>query len=158
MSFDAIFDQPEIIADLGDLPLEVTTYPATAARTGSTWTVTAQDLAGGHVVQAEGRTWLEAEDKIHEAVTEHLGVDPTTVVVSVKPAEPEASAALYALTGARIARAKAEQAERDAVRHAARILVGHKWPVQDVGEMLRLPAARISKLTADASRETDQRD
>lgn len=157
MSFDAIFEQPEIIADLDDLPLEVTTYPATATRTNSTWTVTARDLPGGHVVQAEGGTWFEGECKIHECVSERLGADPATVVVSVKPAEPEAKGALHALAGARIARAKAEQAERDAARHAARLLIDQGWSVQDAGQALRLPAARISRLTADASREAVHR-
>jgi len=143
MSFDAIFSHPDIIADLDDLTFEVTTYPATATRTGSTWTVTAHDLPDGHTVQTEGGTWLEGEDKIHECVAEHLGVDPTTIVVSVKPAEPEAKAALYALTDARIANAKAEQAERDAVRHAARLLIGQGWSVQDTAAALRLPAAIV---------------
>lgn len=148
VSFDAIFDQPEIITNLDDLTLDVVTYPATATRTGETWTATAHDLPNGQTVQAEGSSWLDAEYKIHERVTEQLGVDPTTIVVSVKPANPEANAALYALTGARIARAKAEQAERDAARHAARLLVNQGWTPQDAGEALRYPAARIEQITA----------
>jgi hypothetical protein len=146
MPFDSIFGQPEIITDLDDLTFEVTTYPATATRTGSTWTVSADDLPGGQAVQAEGYTWLEAEYKIQDRVTERLGVDRATVVVSVDPADPEAKAALHALTAARVARAKAEQAERDAARHAARLLVGQGWTAQDVGMVLRLPPGRVCQL------------
>lgn len=148
MSFDAIFDEPDIVVDLDDLEFDVTTYPATATRSGSTWTVSAHDLPGDQVVQAEGNTWIEAEYKIQDRVPERLGVDRATVIVSVQPADPEAAAALYALTGARIARAKAGQAERDAARHAARLLIGQGWTPQDVGMVLRLPQDRVAQLLA----------
>lgn len=150
MSFDAIFEQPEIIADLDDLTFEVTTYPATATRTGSTWTVSVHDLPGGHSVSAEGTTWLEAEYAVQDRVPARLGVDRASVVVSVKPADPQAHAALHALTAARIARAKAEQAERDAARHAARLLTAQGWSPQDAGMALRLPAERVLRLVASA--------
>jgi hypothetical protein len=148
MSFDAIFEQPEIIADLDDLTFDVTTYPATATRKDSIWIVNAHDLPDGQAVQAEGGTFREAEDRIQELVPEALGVDRETVVVSVEPADLAAKAALRALTGARIARAKAEQAERDAARHAARLLAQQGWAPEDIATALRLPTDRVSHLTA----------
>ncbi|MEU5363026.1 hypothetical protein ABZ354_05885 [Streptomyces sp. NPDC005925] len=146
MSFDAIFNQPEIIADLNNLEFEVTTYPATATRTGSAWVVSVHDLPDGRTVQTEGSTYREAEDKIQELVPEHLGVDRTGLTVSVEPADLEAKAALRALTGARIARAEAEQAERDAAREAARLFLKQGWPAEDIGTVLRLPVSRVSDL------------
>jgi len=151
VSFDAIFDQPDIVVDVNDLTFDVVTYPATAVRTGSTWTVSAHDLPGGQVVQAEGATWREAEAGILDRVPERLGVDRGTVVVSVRPADPEAKAALRAVTAARIARAKAEQAERDAVRFAGRLLVAQGWTAQDAGTALRLPRERIRAIVESAA-------
>lgn len=153
MSFDAIFDQPEIISDLDDLTFEVTTYLATATCTGTKWTVTADDLPNGKIVQAEGVTWLEAEEEIQKRVPESLGVDRSTIVVSVEPADTEAKAALRALTAARITRSKAEQVERDAARYAARLLAGQGWTTRDVGMMLRLPSDRIAQLAVASSGE-----
>lgn len=150
MSFDAIFEQPEIIADLDDLTFDVTTYLATATCKDSIWVVSVHDLPDGQAVRAKGSTFREAEDKIQELVPESLGVDRDTVVVSVEPADLEAKAALRALTGARIARAKAEQAERDAARHAARLLAEQHWAPEDIGTALRLPKSRVSDLVASA--------
>lgn len=147
MSFDEIFDRPEIIPGLNDLDLEVTTYTATATHTGTEWTVTARDLPGGRTVHAQGSTWRIAETEIHQRVTQELAVDPTTVVVSMTPADPDAAAALSVLASARIARANAEQAERDAARNTARLLASQGWAVHDTAGALRLPAERIAHLT-----------
>ncbi|GHJ39517.1 hypothetical protein [Streptomyces sp. TS71-3] len=150
MPFDAIFDQPDITADPDDLTFELTTYPATAVHTGSAWNVSVHDLPGKHSLQAQAGTWLEAEDEIQELVAKYLEADRTSIVVSVEPADPEARAALRALTSARITRAKAEQAERDAARHASRLLLGQGWTTGDVGAVLRLPEARVVQLTVPA--------
>lgn len=155
MPFDAVFQQPEIITGLDDLELEVTTYSATATRAGSTWTVTARDLPDGLTAEVQGKDWLEAEGKIQHRVAEVLGIDRAEVVVSVDPADPPARAALHALVGARIARARAEQAERDAARHAARLLVKQGWTTEDTGMVLRLPEYRISRLVASTAGTAD---
>lgn len=68
------------------------------------------------------------------------------MIVSVAPADPEAAAAVRALTAARIARADAEQAERDAARAAARTLTSRGWSTRDTGRVLRLSHQRISQL------------
>lgn len=146
MSFDALFDQPDISPDLDDLDVEVTTYTATAARTGSTWAVTVHDLPEGHAGSAQGATWAEAEANAHACVTGLLQADPAAVVVHLLPADPEAAAAVQDLTEARIARAEAEQAERDAARHAAATLTGKGWTTRDAGTALRLSHQRISQL------------
>ncbi len=90
--------------------------------------------------------------RVHTPGDASLGADPAGVVVSVAPVGPDAAAALRALTAARIARAEAEQAERDAARHAARLLTGRDWTVEDAGMMLRLPDERIARLAAPTPR------
>lgn len=151
-SFDMIFDQPDICVDPDDdSAVEATTYPATATRTGETWTVDIHDLPGGLTVRVEGRTWREAEEAVVVRVPKELGAGPGAVIVSVKPADPEAAAAVRALTRARLDRAYAEQAERDAARTAARVLASQGWNAVDSGTALRLPAARIDKLLTSPS-------
>ncbi|MFD7509876.1 hypothetical protein ACFV5N_11110, partial [Streptomyces sp. NPDC059853] len=113
--------------------LVATTYPATAVRTGSTWTVTVHELPEGRAARAQGTTWAEAEINAHDIVVDLLDAHPATVIVSVAPEDPEAAAAVRALTDARIARAEAEQAERDAARAAARTLTSRGWSTRDAG-------------------------
>ncbi|WNI14097.1 hypothetical protein [Actinacidiphila sp. ITFR-21] len=150
-SFDMIFHQPDICLDLDDSAVEATTYPATADRTGETWTVDVHSLPDGLSVRAEGSTWREVEEAVVTRVPRELKAGPGTVIVSVKPADPEAAAAVGALTRARLDRAYAEQAERDAARAAVRVLAAQGWSAEDAGTVLRLPTARIDKLLAAAS-------
>ncbi|GAA0370281.1 hypothetical protein GCM10009530_20490 [Microbispora corallina] len=144
--FEAILDQPDIVENLDDLEVESTTYHATATRTGRQWTVTVNDLPEGRAVQAQGATWTDAEQNALTCVIDLLQAEPHTVNIHLAPNDEEAAAALAAVTEARVARAYAEQAERDAVRQAARILTDKGWTTRDAGGALRLSHQRISQL------------
>ena len=148
--FDAIFQQPDICVDLDDPAVEAITYPATAVRAGDTWTAEAHDLPGGLSVSAEGSTWREVEGNLGTRVVKELGAGPGTVIVSLRPADRDATAAIHALAHARHNRAVAEQAERDAARNAARVLASQGWNVEDSGTALRLPTARVEKILTPA--------
>ncbi|WP_052385501.1 hypothetical protein [Streptomyces sp. NRRL F-2890] len=149
MFFERVFDEPELADDPDEfVDLVATTYPATATRTGSTWTVTIHDLPDGHAAIAQGTTWGEAQTNAHDIVVDLLGAHPAAVIVSVAPADPDAAAAIQALIDARIARAAAEQAERDAARTAARTLTGQGWSTRDAGTALQLSHQRISQLAS----------
>jgi hypothetical protein len=139
--FDSIFDQPDLIPP-ADVPGEVaTTYVATAARTGDQWTATGE-LPDGQVVKARGGSWGEVGAGIADLIFAALRDEPGIVGVHVCPADPEAAAALGAVVEARQVRILAEQAERDAVRHAVRLLLGQGWSPQDAGSALRLTHER----------------
>lgn len=146
--FDAIFDGIDLTEDSDESSLvEATTYRATATRTGKQWTVTVHDLPDGHAVVAQGATWGEAEDNTLTCLIDVLKAEPQwAVTVHVAPDDSEAAAALEAVTEARIARAEAEQAERDAVQRAARLLTDKGWSTRDAGRALRLSHQRISQL------------
>ncbi|MEV1245109.1 type II toxin-antitoxin system HicB family antitoxin [Nonomuraea sp. NPDC049750] len=150
--FEQIFNEPDII----DTPDEETgaayaSYPATATRTGKLWSVVVRDLPAGHAVHAQGATWAEAELNAIKALIGALQAEPGTVGVQLAPADEEAAAALEAVTQARIARAYAEQAERDAVRRAARLLTDQGWTTRDAGGALRLSHQRISQIAPRAT-------
>lgn len=148
--FDTIFHQPDISVDLDDLDFEAVTYPATAVRAGETWVAEVHDLPDGLSVRAEKSTWQELEEDLVTRVPRELKAGPGTVIVSVKPADQQAAAAINALARARQDRAIAEQAERDAARNAARVLASQGWDVEDTGIALRLPAARVEEIVARA--------
>lgn len=148
--FDSIFQQPDIDPGLDDLHIETTTYPATALRTGGSWTAEAHDLPGGLSVRAEGKTWHEMEEELVTRVPKELGAATGTVIVSVEPADRDAATAILTLTQARLARALAEQAERDAARKAASLLAAQGWGAEDIGTVLRLPTARVKDILAPA--------
>lgn len=148
--FDAIFQQPDIPADLDDLDIEAVTYPATAVRRGETWVGEVHDLPHGLSVRAEGHTWQELEEDLVTRVPRELKAGPGTVIVSLKPADRDAADAIHALARARQDRAVAEQAERDAARTAARVLASRGWGVEDTGIALRLPAARVKEIVTPA--------
>ncbi|GIH51636.1 hypothetical protein SAMN05421833_12949 [Microbispora rosea] len=150
---EAVFQAVEP-ADDGANPDEfanvaATTYQATATRTGKLWTVTVPDLPGA-AVKAQGATWRDAEINAAMCVADVLHAAPGTVALHVAPADPDAAAALEAVTAARVARAEAEQAERDAVRHAAQVLTGQGWTYRDAGGALRLSHQRVGQILADA--------
>ncbi len=148
--FDAIFQQPDICADLDDLDVEAITYLATAVRTGETWVAEVHGLPDNVSVRAEARTWQELEEDLVTRVPRELKAGPGTVIVSVEPADREATGAVHALARARQERAVAEQAERDTARNAARVLVSQGWSVEDAGIALRLPAARVEEIVTPA--------
>ncbi|MGW0806860.1 type II toxin-antitoxin system HicB family antitoxin [Nonomuraea sp. NPDC002799] len=144
--FEEIFDEPESHGDPDEfVDVKYTSYRATATRTGRTWTVTVHDLPNSRVV-TQGAHWAEAHRNTHSAVVELLGVEPQSVGITMRPDDPEIVAALDAVIGARTARADAEQAERDTVAHAARLLTGKKWTTRDAGGVLSLSPQRISQL------------
>ncbi|XVQ16363.1 type II toxin-antitoxin system HicB family antitoxin (plasmid) [Spirillospora sp. CA-255316] len=145
--FEAIFDEPECDGDPDEfVDITFTNYDATITRTGKQWTVTVHDLPEGRTVVAQGPTWAEAGDNAHAAVTGLLGTEPQAVGIDLFPDDPEANAAIQAVVNARVARGEAEQAERDAVRRAARLLTGKGWSTRDTGSALRLSHQRISQL------------
>src|SRR4051794_40297396 len=117
--FDTIFQQPDVCPDPDGTNVKATTYPATAVRSGGTWTAEVHGLPRGLSVRAEARTWHGVEEELGARVVKELEAGPGTVIVSVKPADQEAAAAVLALARARQDRAIAEQGERDATRNAA---------------------------------------
>ncbi|MFG1956023.1 hypothetical protein [Nonomuraea sp. NPDC049028] len=148
---DAIFDQPDLFP-VADADLEVaTTYRVTVTRTGKQWTATATDLPGGHTIQAQGANWVEVRRNIGGLIVDLLKDEPGTIGLRVIPADPEAAAALAAVIEARQARMLAEQAERDAVRHAARLLIAQGWTTRDAGSAMRLSHQRISQIVSAAT-------
>lgn len=147
--FEKVLDEPDIVEPTGNEP-PYTSYPATATRDGAQWTVVVHDLPEGVAVQAQGATWTEAEINAIKGVISALKAQPGTIGVELAPADPDAAAALEAVTQARIARAHAEQTERDAVRHAARLLTDQGWSTRDAGRALRLSHQRVSQLAPRA--------
>lgn len=146
--FEAIFSDglTEDVDDSAEDQVRCTTYQATADYDGSVWTAKVIDLPEGHAVHAQGATWADVERNTARCVVEALRAEPGTVALRLLPADAEAAAALEAVTAARVARAHAEQAERDAVRHAARVLTAKSWSTRDAGTALRLSKQRISQL------------
>lgn len=145
MNHDLIFDQPDLIPPSDDDIVEAVTYSATVTRTGKQWTATAA-LPGGRTVQAQGANWADVKSNVAQLIFDALRDEPETIGVHVYPAEPEAKSALDAVIEARQARVLAEQAERDAVRHAARLLTAQGWTTRDVGSAMRLSHQRISQI------------
>ncbi|MDI5965617.1 hypothetical protein [Streptantibioticus silvisoli] len=148
--FDMVFQQPDIDPNLDDLPLEAVTYPATARRDAEVWTAEVHGLPDGLSAHAEAATWHEMEEALVARVPRDLKAAPGTVIVSVEPADQNAVTAIRALTQARLNRALAEQAERDAARAAVRLLASQGWDAEDIGTVLRLPTARVENVLAPA--------
>ncbi|MEU8356495.1 type II toxin-antitoxin system HicB family antitoxin [Nonomuraea sp. NPDC048882] len=145
--FEKIFDEPECDGDPDEfVDVKFAQYPATATRDGNQWTVTVHDLPDGRAVLAQGSHWTEAHRNTHKLVAELLGEQPHAVGITMRPDDPEIVAALDAVTLARTARADAEQAERNTVAGAARLLTGKGWTVRDAGGVLGLSPQRISQL------------
>ncbi|MEU7889835.1 hypothetical protein AB0B54_30400 [Microbispora bryophytorum] len=149
MNHDLIFDQPDLIPPSGDV-VEAVTYFATVTRTGKQWTATAE-LPGGCTVQAQGGSWADVKRNVAQLIFDALRDESETIGVHVNPADPEAKATLAAVIAARQARVLAEQAERDAVRHAARLLTAQGWTTRDVGSAMRLSHQRISQILNESS-------
>ncbi|MEV7801721.1 hypothetical protein AB0O28_02090 [Microbispora sp. NPDC088329] len=146
MNHDLIFDQPDLVPPGDDdVAVETVTYFATVARTGKQWTATVE-IPGGRTVQAQGASWADVRSNVAQLIFDALQDKPEAIGVHVEPADPEAKAALAAVIEARQARALAEQAERDAVRHAARLLTAQGWTTRDVGSATRLSHQRISQI------------
>jgi len=145
MSFDAIFDEPDICPPDGPFT-PVPEYLVTLSRAGETWIADVPDLPGGRSVRVEGATYGEVGAAAFEQVHDVLGAAPGDISVHVRPADTEATAALDAIVDARINRASAEQAERDAVRHAARVLTSQGWSTEDAAHALRMPVTRMPEL------------
>ncbi|GGN99028.1 hypothetical protein [Microbispora bryophytorum] len=150
---EAVFEAVEPATDVASpdefARVQATTYHGTGTRTGKQWTVTVHDLPGG-LVKAQGATWRDAQINALTCVVDLLQAAPGTVCLAVTPDDPQAAAALDAVTAARVARAEAEQAERDAVRRAAQILTGQGWTYRDAGTALGLSHQRIGQILADA--------
>jgi hypothetical protein len=153
MSFDAVFEQPDIDPDYDpdDLTGIIPSYPATATREGKSWVVSVAGLPDGHAVQVQATTWRDAEIDTHARVADALGVDRATFLAPVTPADPDEAAALMDLEEARVALFLAEQAVRDAACRAARTLVDHGWTTRDAGTALRLSHQRVSQLAPRAT-------
>ncbi|MFC4014673.1 hypothetical protein ACFOY2_46135 [Nonomuraea purpurea] len=148
---EAIFDEPDLLQDADESLPKATTYFATVTRTGKQWTATVTDLPGGGAVQAQGAYWTDVRRNLGSLLLDALKAEPGTVALHLAPADPEAADVLTAVTEARIARAQAEQAERDAVRHAARTLIGKSWNTRDAGTVLGLSHQRISQIAPRAT-------
>ncbi|MEV0389529.1 hypothetical protein [Nonomuraea sp. NPDC050643] len=145
--FEEIFDEPDIVEPPDEQSsARYTSYPATASRGDGVWNVVVHDLPAGHAVRAQGVTWTDAEMNAIKAVIDVLQAEIGTVGVHLIPDDPDAAAALETVTAARIARAQAGQDERDAVRHAARLLTDQGWSTRDAGRALRLSHQRISQI------------
>ncbi|MGW5263835.1 hypothetical protein ACWEQG_22930 [Microbispora sp. NPDC004025] len=149
MNHDLIFDQPDLIPP-GDDVVEAVTYFATVTRAGKQWTATAE-LPGGHTVRTQGGSWADVKSNVAQLIFGVLRDEHATIGVYVEPADPKAKAALAAVIEARQARVLAEQAERDAVRHAARLLTAQGWTTRDVGSAMRLSHQRISQILNESS-------
>jgi hypothetical protein len=144
---EAIWDQPDIPADLDQLELQITTtYHATLARTGKRWTATVDNLPGGHVIQVQGTTWRDTADNAMESVFALVKYDPDTVGFSFAPADQEAADAMENVRAARATRLHAEQTERDALRNAARTLIDKGWTTRDIGSVLGMSHQRVSQI------------
>lgn len=149
---EAIFDRPDVVeADEATGP-EVTIYNATATRVGKYWNVAVNDLPDGRAAQAQGANWTEAQLNAMDCVQGLFEPDQRdTVGVRLIPADPQAADALVSVWTARSARAVAEQAERDAVREAVRILLDQGWSTRDAGKALALSHQRVSQLQRSAT-------
>jgi hypothetical protein len=144
---EAILDQPDVPENLDQHELQITTtFHATLTRIGKRWTATVDNLPDGHVIRVQGATWRETADNAMESVFELLNYDPDTVGFSFTPADQEAADAMGNVRDARAARLHAEQAERDALRNAARILIDKGWTTRDTGSVLGLSHQRISQI------------
>ncbi|WP_181448870.1 hypothetical protein [Nonomuraea aridisoli] len=150
MNHDLIFHQPDLVPPSDDDVAEAVTYFATATRTGKQWAATAE-LPGGRIVQSQGTSWADVKRNVCQLIFDALRDEPEVIGVHVAPADSEAKAALAAVVEARQARVLAEQAERDAVRHAARLLTAQGWTTRDVGSAMRLSHQRISQILKESS-------
>ncbi len=151
MIHDLIFDQPDLTPPSDDDTIvETVTYFVTVARTGKQWTATAE-LPGGRTVQAQGASWTNVKSNVAQLIFDTLRDKPEVIGLHVSPADPEAKAALEAVIEARQARVLAEQAERDAVRHAVRLFTAQGWTTRDVGSVMRLSHQRISQILNEPS-------
>lgn len=150
MPFDTALDQPDF--DTEDTEAEpIPCYTGTATQRGRIWIVDIPGLPGGLAAHAKADTFREAEAAAYQATAETLDADPATFQVRVIPEDPQAADALDDLVNARVALAHAEQAVRDAARHAARTLTAQGWSTRDAGAALRVSHQRISQLTADTA-------
>ncbi|MGN9787011.1 hypothetical protein ACTMTF_36700 [Nonomuraea sp. ZG12] len=144
---ETVWDQPDIPEDLEQRELEITTtYHVTVARTGKRWTATVDNLPDHHVVQVQGATWREAADNVIEDVSALVSHNSDSAGFHFTPADQDAADALNNVHSARAARLYAEQAERDAVRDAARVLADQGWTTRDLSSVLGLPQQRISHI------------
>lgn len=145
--FESIFTEPESAPNPDEFAdITFTSYHATATRRGRQWTVNVHGLPDGHAATAQGADWIEARHNAHEVVTGLLGEIPQAVGIDLIPDDAEAAAALRAVVPLRVARADAEQAERDAVTYAAQLLISKGWTTRDAGAALSLSPQRISQL------------
>ncbi|MEU6787228.1 hypothetical protein ABZ912_49240 [Nonomuraea angiospora] len=144
---ESILDQPDITEEPDPLGTQITTtYHATLTRTGKHWTATFDNLPGGHIIRVQGATWRETADNAMEAIFDLLKYDPGTVGFAFTPADQEAALVMENVRDARAARLHAEQAERDALRNAARALIDKGWTTRDIGSVLGLSHQRISQI------------
>jgi hypothetical protein len=150
---EATADRPHLArVGAGARPGEVTIYNASAARDGRYWKVAVHDLPDGRAAQAQGANWTEAQLNTMECVQQLFEPDQRHLVgIRLIPADPQAADALKAVWTARGALARAEQAERDAVRHAVQTLLEQGWTTRDAGRALDLSHQRISQLKATAT-------
>jgi predicted DCC family thiol-disulfide oxidoreductase YuxK len=98
---------------------------------------------GGHVVHVQAASWRETKANVADCVFDLRQDESDTVAIQFFPADPEAAAALATVATVRSARI---QAERDAVRRAARLLVDQGWSTRDAGSALGLSHRRISQI------------
>ncbi|GAB1822574.1 hypothetical protein [Herbidospora sp. RD11066] len=149
---EAVFDEPDIVEDVDESLGISTDYIAVVTREGRGWKATVSDLPGGKVVVAHGATWAETTHNVGESLDAAVTPEPPYVLgYHMVPADPEAASAIGAVMMARSDRVYAEQAERDAVRNAVRVLIGQGWTTRDAGRALMLSHQRISQLNAEAS-------
>ncbi|MYS80333.1 hypothetical protein [Embleya scabrispora] len=146
MSTDALFDRPDVTDADPDGPAPLPSYTGYATRVGNTWVVEIRDLPDDRTATAQGRTWREAKTATGNAIGEHLPAGHDGFGIQLAPADPDADAAITALIEARIALVYAEQAVRDAARHAARTLIDQGWNNRDTGAALGLSHQRVSQI------------
>jgi hypothetical protein len=150
---ESIFDRPDLLDDTEPASTEATIYRATAVRNGKYWTATVHDLPDGQALEVRGGTWREVAHNGLDAVLELVDPVPhgTTIGFHLTPADQRAATALLAVSETRSARILAEQAERDAVRHAAGLLTGQGWTTRDIGSAIGLSHQRVSQIVSRAT-------
>ncbi|WP_062345871.1 hypothetical protein [Herbidospora yilanensis] len=147
---EAVFDEPDIVEEHDESIGISTDHIAVVTRVGEGWRAVVDGLPDGKVVVAHGSTWAETTHNVGDALSEAVTPEPPYVLgYHMVPADPDADSALGAVMIARSERVHAEQAERDAVRHAVRVFLGQGWSTRDAARALLLSQERVIRLAAE---------
>ncbi|MGH3326007.1 MAG: type II toxin-antitoxin system HicB family antitoxin, partial [Streptomyces sp.] len=125
----------------------MTTYTATARRSGDWWALSVPDLPGVH---SQTKRLDQAEAEVREAIALMLDIEPEEFDVEVKPVLSEETKVLLGeVEEARRTRERAAEAERQAMRQAAQALTG-SLSQRDAGQLLGVSFQRVSQLLGSA--------